>query len=764
MTIKGKLTLNAGVVLAAITIIVVFSLLQVTGISRNINQLTQKTAPYQLKALNQQRELQAHSTNLVNLSASRTLDEYRTAAANVSESLVQVAKAMDEMAKLKAESSSGNLAIENLSKEILQTTERKLKAQESALLASKAIQEKLAEAAKRMSDLDSSIRNLQKKTSGTMITGVDNLMGSNQQLNNLFAVRDGLKDLTLMISKIPVTNDKRSVAGLRDSVANTTKAAGQALKNLKGMDKFSNETFQKITALNEKVTSAKGVAALQLKYLSDEDEKIKESVETLAKEGVYEISYILPTLEKEINNANGVLKSNTGEMSKNIDAFSNTNSILSLAANLSLLSSSLVTGINQCIYAKDLNGFNQQSAAINNLFKDADGLGQKLKGLLANGRHTNELTMVGAYTGAVSAVAITFAGGEGFAEKVKAAIVNDEELDKQIGQMRTIVAKHLEESKKEVSIAGVDQEVVVASLHSAAKRTVFMVALIGVLIVIITLIMSYAISRSITGPINSVVSGLTVGSDQVAASSENVASASHALADGAARQAAGLEETSSSLEEMASMTRQNAENALHANQLVVQGSELMEKARGLMTAMVQAIDEVSRASEDTGKIVHTIDAIAFQTNLLALNASVEAARAGDAGAGFAVVANEVRNLALRAAEAAKNTSHLIDGTIIKVKESAELVQQTEGSYQNVAEVLDKIVKLVGEISTASQEQAQGLDQINRAMTEMDKVVQQNATGAEMSASASNEMMAQAEEMREHISALITLVGGQGQAS
>lgn len=761
MTIKGKLTLNAGVVLSAITVIVVFALIQIAAINRNINELTKKTTPYQIKALNQQREFQAHSTNLVALAAARTSDEYKTSASKVSESLSQVTHALVEMAKLKAEAATGDEHLDKITQEILNTTERKIKAQEAALLASKAIQEKLAEAAKRMSDLDSSIRNLQKKTSGTMINGVDTLMVSNQQLNNLFAIRNGLKDLTLMISKIPVTNDKRSVAGLRDNVSSTAKTVSQALNSLKGMDKFNGETLSRINALHEKVTSGKGLAALQLKYLSDEDDKIKDSAETMAKECVYEISYILPTLEKEINNANGVLKNNTGDMSKNIDAFSNTNAILSLASSLSLLSSSLVTEINQSIYAKNLNSFNQQTATIGKLFQDAESMGQKLKGLLAKGKHTEELKMVTAYTSAVASVAATFSGSDGFAEKVKAAIMNTEELDKLTTQMRTIVAEHLSESEKDVSKAGANQEGVVTSLHSTAKRTVFMIVLVGGLIVIVTLGMSFAISRSITKPINTVVSGLTLGSDQVASSSEHVASSSQSLADGAAKQAAGLEETSSSLEEMASMTRQNAENALHANQLVVQGSDLMEKAKGSMTAMVQAIQEVNQASEDTGKIVNTIDAIAFQTNLLALNASVEAARAGDAGAGFAVVANEVRSLALRAAEAAKNTSQLIDGTIIKVKESSELVLETQGSYQNVAEVLDKIVKLVGEISTASQEQAQGLDQINRAMSEMDKVVQQNSNNAEMSASASNEMMTQAEQMREHIDALISLVGGKG---
>jgi len=157
--------------------------------------------------------------------------------------------------------------------------------------------------------------------------------------------------------------------------------------------------------------------------------------------------------------------------------------------------------------------------------------------------------------------------------------------------------------------------------------------------------------------------------------------------------------------------------------------------------------------------VKTIYEIAFQTNLLALNAAVEAARAGEAGAGFAVVADEVRNLAMRAAEAAKNTSNLIEGTVKKVKEGSELVGKTDAEFREVALSVGKSGELVGEISAASLEQAQGIEQINKAVSEMDKVVQQNAANAEEAASASEEMNAQAYQMNEVVGALRALVDG-----
>jgi hypothetical protein len=280
----------------------------------------------------------------------------------------------------------------------------------------------------------------------------------------------------------------------------------------------------------------------------------------------------------------------------------------------------------------------------------------------------------------------------------------------------------------------------------------------GLVFAVLVSIAAVFFSRSLARPIQRIAGGLAEGADRVSTASSHVASSSHSLAEGASEQAASIEETSSSLEEMSSMTKLNADNARQADVLMKEANTVIVRANTSMNALTSSMDQISKSSEETSKIIKTIDEIAFQTNLLALNAAVEAARAGEAGAGFAVVADEVRNLALRAAEAARNTSGLIEGTVKRIQEGSELVVRTSEAFGEVARSGDKVGKLVAEISSASREQAQGIDQVNRAVTEIDKVVQQAAANAEESASASEEMSAQARRMKEMIEELVALMG------
>lgn len=317
----------------------------------------------------------------------------------------------------------------------------------------------------------------------------------------------------------------------------------------------------------------------------------------------------------------------------------------------------------------------------------------------------------------------------------------------------------------EANVKKLNKEVkeIVSRNKSAAmgqkENTILLLFIIGGLTLVIGIFLSIFSVRAITKPINRIIRNLGEGAAQIESASGQVSSSSQSLAEGSSEQAASIEETSSALEEMASMTRQNSDNADQANILMGEANQVVGEANDSMTDLTSSMEEISKASEETSKIVKTIDDIAFQTNLLALNAAVEAARAGEAGAGFAVVADEVRNLALRAADAAKNTSNLIEGTVTKINNGYELVTKTNEAFSGVEEKSVKVGELVAEITAASKEQSEGIEQINKTVNQMDHVVQQNAANAEESASASEELNAQCTESFNMVEELKQLVNG-----
>ncbi len=274
---------------------------------------------------------------------------------------------------------------------------------------------------------------------------------------------------------------------------------------------------------------------------------------------------------------------------------------------------------------------------------------------------------------------------------------------------------------------------------------------------------SFLVVRSINKALNRMAGTLGDGSAQVAAASGQLSASSQSIAQGASEQAAALEETTSALEEMSSMTRKNAETAQQAAALAGEAQKAATEGNAAMTKMSSAITDIQKSATETGKIIKVIDEIAFQTNLLALNAAVEAARAGEAGKGFAVVAEEVRNLAMRSAEAAKNTAAMIEESVTNSRNGVSIVGEVGKTLGEITAAATKVNGLIAEIAAASQEQSQGIGQVNTAVSQMDKVTQSNAANAEESASASEELSSQAEALRNVVQELVALVGGRSEA-
>ena len=281
---------------------------------------------------------------------------------------------------------------------------------------------------------------------------------------------------------------------------------------------------------------------------------------------------------------------------------------------------------------------------------------------------------------------------------------------------------------------------------------------IGIGAVLVGLAFGYFVARSICNLLQSVISALRDGASQVKSAADQVAAASQELAAGASDQAASIEQSSAALEELASQTLANAKDASSTGELARETQKAATHGEQTITRLDETMTGINDASSKISEIIRVIEGIAFQTNLLALNAAVEAARAGEQGKGFAVVAEEVRNLAQRAAEAARETTVLIGSAVARSDQGTEVAAEVNQALKSITQNISKMTTQIGGIESASTEQANGVEQINLAIGRVDRVTQQNASTSEEAASAAEELAAQADSVQEMVSALSTLAG------
>ena len=293
--------------------------------------------------------------------------------------------------------------------------------------------------------------------------------------------------------------------------------------------------------------------------------------------------------------------------------------------------------------------------------------------------------------------------------------------------------------------------------RSAAQQRLSWALLVGTLIVA-GVIVNLTIRRSIAGPIMHVIDGVTAAAEDALQSSSRMAASGQGVARDAQHQASYIQETSASLEEISATTRENADRAGEADRLMQSARQTVEEASAAMNDLQSSMQEISKSSKQVSAVLKSIDEIAFHTNILALNAAVEAARAGEAGAGFSVVADEVRSLAQRAAEAAGRSAEIIEKTITDVSRGEALVTQAHTAFNEVSTSFVSGSKVVTQIAASSREQARGVGQIGEAIMRIEKVTQNNVANAQETAEAAAGMTAQMENTRKHLHKLVAIVG------
>lgn len=317
------------------------------------------------------------------------------------------------------------------------------------------------------------------------------------------------------------------------------------------------------------------------------------------------------------------------------------------------------------------------------------------------------------------------------------------------------IRKSIEEQRQNIEQALAEGQKL--NLATLAKSVIWNVSCGGVFLAAVMILVIPLVIRGVVKPLRKSIQANRTVAEYLSMAAGQLSSASQTIAEGATEQAAGLEHTSSSLDEVTTRTKQNADNAQQANTQAKQARQAASDGAMAISTMNQAIEDIRKSSEATSKIIKVIDDIAFQTNLLALNAAVEAARAGEAGKGFAVVAEEVRNLAIRSAEAAKNTEQMIQTSVQQAKKGSDISIQVSKTLSEILNRSDKAASLVNEIAQACTEQVGNIEQINESISQMKCVTQQNAANAEESASSATELNSQAVNLKKTVDDLIRLV-------
>ena len=777
MKIKTKLILNMVIGAVAVWSIVITSIFGMTFIKGKLSYLTQKSTPYQIRTVEFQKELQGAITDLIKVNAARDMKEYQTFRGEAEKSLAGVKisqQALEEMANTKLET-YGELS--TISQELFEVAANKLKSEAAANEANKKVAQRLKESSARLKELDKRIRILQTGRTNSFAAALKDTGQHSGRLRSVEELRNLIKDLQMIMLEMQGAQKSTTVLIAKGKL----NAVGSKIsKNTYLQD--NDQVAEDCKAILAKIDD---FAKLQSAALTAKTEDAREKAHTAGRETAEKVNAVFLALEQEAALANEKFGIESGRQGSIFSASNAANSILISNSELVSLGMSLEGYSTKLFMLESVAEIDRLTPEINAVFSKMGELTRTLNGALGKLGVTEELKLLNGVQASLSSTRNELFAASGIIATLKAHLTAHSQAVAIGDKLRQIVIRQAEKGKETVSAARGDQEKAIASVNKMVTSSIFLLLAIGSTAAIVGTFFGIWGFRSVIKPLNQLIEvaegvadgnladgNIRAGKDEfgqvqgamqkmvsnlrdmvgritdttstVASSSAQLASTAQELERNSQTQSDGIETTVTAMTEMVQTIQEVSGNAMSTSDsagrmklLALNGQKALDSTSKELFAFAEIVkasaektEVLGTKSEEINEIVEIIKEIADQTNLLALNASIEAARAGDMGLGFAVVADSVRQLAHRTIESSEEIGRTVKGMHEEVESSVQIMKKERQAIEGIIGHIDSTLVSMGEIvsqveqvfgmvqniATATEEQSATAEDVNRTMT------------------------------------------------